>query len=44
MSPAALRSVLLAAIVSTLGCDDRTPVAPSPSLAADHKCCPRCLH
>ena len=31
MSPAALRSVLLAAIVSTLGCDDRTPVAPSPS-------------
>ena len=34
MSRAALGSVLLAAIVFTLGCEDRTPVAPSLSPAA----------
>ena len=34
MSRAALGSVLLTAMVFTLGCEDRTPVAPSPSPAA----------
>ena len=34
MSSAVLRSMLLAAIVFTLACEDRTPVAPSPSPAA----------